>query len=133
MSYMDDARRLRPLIEKAVQSLDDADAVDAVTLYPHWAAGVSYTTGQRIQNKGILYTVLQDHVSQTGWEPSAASSLFAMVLIPDDGTIPEWEQPESTNPYSRGDKVRHLGKIWISDLDNNVWEPGVYGWTEVEK
>ena len=133
MSYMDEARRLRPLIEKAVQSLDDADAVEAVTLYPHWASGASYTAGQRVQDKGILYTVLQDHVSQPGWEPSVAPSLFAKVLIPDDGTIPEWEQPESTNPYSRGDEVRHLGKIWISDLDNNVWEPGVYGWTEVEK
>ena len=133
MSYMDDARRLRPLIEKAVQSLDDADAVEAVTLHPNWAAGASYTAGQRVQDKGILYTVLQDHASQPGWEPSVAPSLFAKVLIPDDGTIPKWEQPESTNPYSRGDKIRHLGKIWISDLDNNVWEPGVYGWTEVEE
>lgn len=133
MSYMDDARRLRPLIEKAVQSLDDVEALEAVTLYPHWAAGVSYTAWQRVQHKGILYTVLQDHVSQVVWEPGAAPSLFAKVLIPDDGTIPEWEQPESTNPYSKGDKVRHQGKIWISDLDNNVWEPGVYGWTEVKE
>lgn len=133
MSYTDDARRLRPLIEKAVQSLDDADAVEAVTLYPHWAAGVSYTAGQRVQHKGILYTVLQEHVSQTVWEPGAAPSLFAKVLIPDDGTIPEWEQPESTNPYSKGDKVTHNGKTWVSDIDGNVWEPGVYGWTEVSE
>ncbi len=21
-------------------------------------------------------------------------------------------------------------RVWVSDLDNNVWEPGVYGWTE---
>lgn len=133
MSYINDARRLRPLIEKAVQSLPDTDAVEAVTLYPHWTAGTSYTEGQRVQDKGILYAVLQNHAAQPGWEPSAAPSLYAKVLILDDGTIPEWEQPESTNPYSRGDKVRHAGKVWVSDLDNNVWEPGVYGWTEVEK
>ena len=24
------------------------------------------------------------------------------------------------------------GKTWISDIDNNVWEPGVYGWTELD-
>ena len=132
MSCMDNARRLRPLIEKAVQSLDDEDAVEAVTLYPHWAAGVRYTAGQRVQDGGILYTVLQNHVSQPGWEPGAAPSLFAKVLVPDDGTIPEWEQPESTNPYFKGDKVTHNGKIWVSDIDGNVWEPGVYGWTEVE-
>ena len=23
------------------------------------------------------------------------------------------------------------GKTGIADIDNNVWEPGVYGWTEV--
>ena len=41
-----------------------------------------------------------------------------------------WEQPDSTNPYMAGDKVTHNGKTWVSDIDNNVWEPGVYGWTE---
>lgn len=29
-----------------------------------------------------------------------------------------------------GDKVAHNGKTWVSDVDNNVWEPGVYGWIE---
>ena len=60
-----------------------------------------------------------------------APSLFAKVLIPDTDTIPEWEQPDSTNPYAKGDKVTHNGKTWISTADGNVWEPGVYGWEEV--
>ena len=33
---------------------------------------------------------------------------------------------------SAGAKVSHSEKKWTSDLDNNVWEPGVYGWTEVK-
>ena len=45
-------------------------------------------------------------------------------------TIPEWVQPDSTNSYSKGDKVTHNGKTWVSDIDNNVWEPGVYVWTD---
>jgi hypothetical protein len=53
------------------------------------------------------------------------------VLIPDPDVIPEWEQPDSTNPYMKGDKVAHNSKTWVSDVDNNVWEPGVYGWTEM--
>ena len=40
-------------------------------------------------------------------------------------------QPDSTNPYAKGDKVTHNGKTWQSTTDNNVWEPGVYGWEEV--
>ena len=131
MSYMDEACRLRPLIEKAVQSLEDADALEAVTLYPHWTPGMEYAAGQRLQYQDILYTVLTAHTSQADWTPDAAPSLFAKVLIPDPAVVPAWEQPESTNPYMAGDKVSHNGKIWASDIDNNVWEPGVYGWTEV--
>lgn len=131
MSYIEEARALRPLIEKAVQSLDDTDALNAVTLYPHWAAGVDYPAGQRVQCGGTLYTVLTAHTSQADWTPDAAPSLFAKVLIPDETEVPAWEQPESTNPYMTGDKVTHNGKTWVSDLDGNVWEPGVYGWTEV--
>ena len=47
-------------------------------------------------------------------------SLFAEVLIPDSSTVPEWEQPDSTNPYVKGDKVTHNGKTWISTADGNV-------------
>ena len=80
---------------------------------------------------GTLYKCLQAHTSQSTWTPADAPSLWAKVLIPTPGEIPDWEQPSSTNPYAKGDKVKHNGKIWISNLDGNVWEPGVYGWTEV--
>ena len=132
MTLVEKARELGALIEKAVQSLDDKDALECVCLYEKWSGdGVQYTAGQRVQDDGILYTVLQAHTSQPDWKPADAPSLFAKVLIPDPTVIPEWEQPESTNPYSKGDKVTHNGKIWVSDIDGNVWEPGVYGWTEV--
>lgn len=123
---------LRKLIEKAVQLLDDSDALEAVTLYEKWSGdSKQYKAGQRLQHEGILYTVLQDHTSQPTWTPTDAPSLFAKVLIPDPTVIPEWEQPDSTNPFMKGNKVTHNGKTWISDIDNNVWEPGVYGWHEV--
>ena len=132
MTLIEKARELRALIEKAVQSLDDKDALECVCLYEKWSGdSVQYTAGQRVQDDGILYTVLQAHTSQPDWKPADAPSLFAKVLIPDPTVIPEWEQPESTNPYAKGDKVAHNGKTWVSDIDGNVWEPGVYGWQEV--
>lgn len=126
-----EALKLRHHIETAVQSLPDSEALDAVTLHPEWAAGVDYATGHKVQHGGKLWRCLQAHTSQTGWEPDIAPSLWANVLIPDETVVPEWEQPDSTNPYSAGDKVTHNGKAWVSDIDNNVWEPGVYGWSEV--
>lgn len=135
MTLVEKARELRKILEKAMteaQSLTDAEAITATCLHPKWNGdGVQYTAGQRVQDDGILYTVLQAHTSQPNWKPTAAPSLFAKVLIPDPTVIPEWEQPESTNPYSKGDKVMHNSKTWVSDIDGNVWEPGVYGWTEV--
>ena len=45
---------------------------------------------------------------------------------------PAWVQPTGAHDaYSKGDKVTHNGKRWTSTADANVWEPGVYGWTEV--
>ena len=135
MTLVEKARELRKILEKAMtdaQSITDAEAITATCLHPKWSGdGVQYTVGQRVQYDGVLYTVLQAHTSQSDWKPAAAPSLFAKVLIPDPTVIPEWEQPESTNPYAKGDKVAHNGKTWVSDIDGNVWEPGVYGWTEV--
>ena len=113
-------------------SVDDNTALRMLEFYPEWASGVAYTTGYKVQRSGKLWRCLQDHTSQGGWEPESAPSLWAKVLIPDENVVPEWEQPDSTNPYSAGDMVTHNGKTWVSEIDNNVWEPGVYGWTETE-
>ena len=110
----------------------DEQALAVPVLYPAWRSGVNYAAGIRVLYNGTLYKVLTAHTSQDDWTPDAAPSLFAKVLIPDETIIPEWEQPDSTNPYSAGDKVTHNGKTWVSDIDNNVWEPSVYGWTELD-
>lgn len=130
MSLTDLARKLRPLIEKAVQSLEDADALEGIQLFPKWATGVTYTTGSRVCYGDKLYKVLQDHTSQDGWAPDVAPSLFALVLIPDATVIPDWIQPDSTNGYSVGDRVRFEGAVYESLIDYNVWSPTAYpnGW-----
>ena len=127
-----EAKAIVAALVKLRESATDEQALFVPVLYPAWRSGVDYVTGQRVLHGGVLYKALQDHTSQDDWTPEAAPSLFAKVLIPDAETIPEWEQPDSTNPYSKGDKVTHNGKTWTSDIDNNVWEPGVYGWTETK-
>ena len=126
-----DATHYRHIIEQASQSLPDDTALTAVCLHPEWAENTAYTIGYKVQHNGHLYRCVQDHTSLTGWEPENAAALWAKVLIPDATVIPAWEQPNSTNPYMAGDKVAHNDKTWVSNIDNNVWEPGVYGWTEV--
>ena len=136
------SERTRPLTAEEVTAMlirqqintiavDDNTALRMVEFYPEWATDTAYTVGYKVQRSGKLWRCLQAHTSQDGWEPESTPSLWAKVLIPDPDVIPEWEQPDSTNPYSAGDKVTHNGKTWVSDIDNNVWEPGVYGWSEV--
>lgn len=132
MNHIENARRLRPIIERAMQSIDGQDALDAVGLYPAWASGVGYTVGDKVRYGDVLYRCLMGHTSQDTWTPDTSPSLWAQVLA-EDGKILPWQQPDSTNAYSKGDKVMHAGKTWVSDVDGNVWEPGVYGWTEIVK
>ena len=132
MTLIELARKLRPFIEKAAAFLDDVDALEAVDLFPNWDGDDhEYKVDDRVKFEGTLYRCLQAHTSQAGWTPVAAPSLWAKVLIPDPDVVPDWEQPGSTNPYMQGDKVRFNDKVWVSTIDNNVWQPGVYGWEEV--
>lgn len=123
----------RMLIDQQINSItvDDNTALRMLEFYPEWATDTDYAAGFKVQYGGKLYKCLTAHTSQADWTPDAAPSLWAKVLIPDPEVIPEWEQPGSTNPYMAGDKVQHNGKTWVSTVDNNVWAPGVFGWTEV--
>lgn len=122
--------RIRALIEKASTSLEDGDAMEAVELFPAWAAGVAYAVGQRIQYGGKLYKCVQGHTSQADWTPDATPALWTEVAKP--GEIPVWKQPTGAqDAYNTGDRVHYPdadGAIYISTVDNNVWEPTVYGW-----
>lgn len=122
--------KLRELIERAAASLTDTDALNGVELFPVWATDTAYAVGDRVSYDGTLYKCLTAHTSQTTWTPDVSPSLWVRV---DDPSIewPEWVQPlGSTDAYAQGAKVSHNNKHWISDVDGNVWEPGVAMWTE---
>lgn len=134
MNIVDKATAYRGVIEKAMQFVDDTVALEVPALTQAWDGnGVQYKVDQRLRYGDTLYRVIQAHTSQTDWAPDTAVSLFAKVLIPSADTIPEWEQPDSTNPYMKGDKVMFEGKVYESLIDNNVWSPTAYpaGWKEV--
>lgn len=126
------AVRYRKAIEAGSQSYADEMALEVPELFPEWSSATAYDVDVRVRYNGVLYRCLQPHTAQSDWTPVAAPSLWAKVLIEDPNVIPEWEQPDSTNPYQIGDTVHHNGKVWECVVPNNVWEPGVYGWVEVK-
>ena len=132
----DQARQMRKPLEGQTNDMTDEEILNYPDFVEKWKSGQTYSVGKRLEYNGTIYKVLQDHTSQDDWTPDTAPSLFTKVLIPDENIIPEWEQPDSTNPYMAGDKVTLNGKTWESLVDNNVWEPGATGteslWKEVE-
>ncbi len=121
-------------------NLSDEQALQVPLMFPKWQVGKAYVVGDRVLYLGVLYKVLQAHTSQDGWQPDVAPSLFAKNLIVKDEQgeqvdIPEWVQPDSTNPYMIGDKVKFEGKVYQSLIDNNVWSPSDHpqGWEEVNE
>lgn len=116
-------------VQTAIAYLSDDQALTVKNLYMDWNEnGISYSVGDRVNYNGVLYKCLQAHTSQSDWDPEAAPSLWTKILAGQEGiAIGEWVQPESTNPYSKGDKVTHNGKTWESLIDGNVWEPGAQG------
>ena len=117
------------------ETLSDAQALQVPMLFDEFDGnGVAYEVGKRVLYNDILYKVIQAHTSQAEWTPVAAPSLFAKVINETiDGSIPEFEQPDSTNPYMKGDRVLFNGKVYESLIDNNVYSPEAYpaGWKEV--
>lgn len=120
------------MIEQQINNLtvDDDTAVRMTEYFPQWTEGTAYPEGHKVQYAESLYRCITAHTSTADWTPTAAPSLWAKVLTSASGQALPWEQPDSTNPYATGDKVTHNGKLWVSTVDQNVWEPGVYGWSE---
>ena len=133
--YLEAAQKIRATMDTAAGMLTDEQAVKVVALFPLWNPQATYAVGDRVRYAGTLYRCLQPHTAQEPWNPADAPSLWAKVLTDPSGAILPWEQPDSTNPYMKGDKVTHNGKTWESLVDNNVWEPGAVGteslWKEV--
>ena len=51
---------------------------------------------------------------------------------PEPNTYPAWIQPlGAQDAYQIGDRVAHNNLNWESTHANNVWEPGVFGWTQI--
>lgn len=126
------------LVKTSRPLVTDEFALQTIDMFPRWEDNIGKTITNddiakglnRYQHNGELYKVVQPTVFQTQYEPGAegTSSIFVKISLEE---WPEWIQPTgSHDAYAKGDKVTHNSKKWISDVDANVWEPGVYGWTE---
>lgn len=124
---------VKKMLKSSTEELSDEDALEVAALFPTWKQKLEekkeVPVGLRLWYDGKLYKVIQPHTPQEDWTPDITNSLYVEVSIAE---IPDWVQPISAETaYHLNDKVKHNNKQWISTEENNVWEPGVYGWREL--
>jgi len=82
----------------------------------------AYMTGDRVLFNGEVYI---SKIDNNVWSPD----VYGWELESSGEEYPEWVQPTGAHDaYALGAIVAHNGQLWISTVDANVWEPGVYGW-----
>ena len=101
---------LAMLIPQQINTLavDDNTALRMLDFYPEWAAGQDYTAGYKVKRGGKLWSCLQAHTSQTGWEPENVQALWTEICETHNGTLAD------PIPYS-GNMALESGKYYIQD------------------
>lgn len=133
LTYEESLIKIAKLVAKQVT--DDTQALDIQEFYEEWVSETEYQKDQYIRYHEVLYKVLADHTSQKTWKPDITPSLYTKVLTDPTGeTVLDWVQPDSTNAYMKGDRVKFEEHIYESLIDNNIWSPSAYpsGWQLIE-
>ena len=123
----------RMFVNSQVSVMSYEQMLEVKMLFDEWTIGHNYSTGDVVRYSGGLYQALQNSIAQEIYPPDTYTSGWKRIGEPNEEGIYPWSQPlGATDAYKLGYKVSHKGKTWESTIANGVWEPGVYGWKEVE-
>lgn len=128
--YYDVMEAVKKMFSTDTEEMTDEEALGVAALFPTWHSqiGRQVAVGTRLWDDGKLWKVIQPHTVQENWRPADAISLFVEVSIEE---WPEWVQPTgATDAYRLGAQVTHNDLHWVSEIDYNTYEPGVYGWRQ---
>jgi hypothetical protein len=133
MNYIEYARKLRPIIEQAAASLDDATASEAVVLFPPLKGDSSLVkSGTRINWKGTIKRATVDLWDTFENNPDNAPSLWEDIsykegyrIIPDVITV--------GTAFAKDECGWWKDVLYKSLIDANVYTPEAYpaGWEQV--
>lgn len=133
------ARQLRKALELLINStkLTESQSMEISDIYQAWETklkrkeevkvGEILRYGLNADNETQLYSVLQEHTPQIDWTPDITPALYKKIGFAEDD-MPIWTQPYGqTDAYMKGDVVSHNDKLWVSNIDFNVWKPSPDG------
>ena len=135
MNHIENARKLRPVIERASASLDDQTASTAAALFPRLKRdGKLIPAGTRINWNGTVKKAAVDLWDTAENNPNNAPSLWQDIeykegyrIIPDTLTV--------TTAFAKDECGWWDGVLYRSLFEGNVYTPAVYpaGWEKVKE
>ncbi len=133
MTLLEPAYKLRPIIEEAVQSLDERTASMAVTMFPKLKANGKWVKAEKVINwNGTLKRAAADLLDTAENTPDAAPNLWEDIAYKEGyRVIPEIITAGTA--FAFGEVGWWGEKLYKSRLEANVWTPDVNpdGWEEV--
>lgn len=113
MNYVTEARKLRPIIEQAMQSINGNDALTARSMYPTFESIIGKTVkhGFKFTHGGKLWRTEQPEMTiQEHYAPGMGTeSLYSEVCETHAGTL------EDPIPYN-GNMALESGKYYMQDV-----------------
>ena len=129
--YLEEAKEYRKAIDTFAKNQNDETLIDNKVAFEFWRAGINAEKDKIYRYGENIYKCIQPHTTQEDWTPDKVPALFVKISLEE---FPQWVQPVGAeDAYMKGPKVSDEGEHWISDIDNNVWKPGVYGWSKYPK
>lgn len=131
------AQQLNRALAMFANTLPEEQALEIASVYPLWEPSRTYKAGEYVRHglnqdgEPQVFRVVQAHTSQSDWMPSdSTASLFKKLGFTGNGT-PVWVQPMGAHDaYQKDDIVSHVGELFVSTINGNVWAPGVHGWVK---
>lgn len=109
------------IIEEWVEGATDEEIVERQDVLKEWEPGQDYKQGQAVQYEGKPYRIVQAHVSQAYYPPSAdTQALYTDITRTKE--LMEWVQPTGVHDaYMKGDRyVDEEGIVWEANSDHVV-------------
>ena len=133
MTYIEQARKLRPLIEQAAASLPDKEASEGAALFPRLKGdGSLVSAGTRICWNGTIKRAAVDLWDTDANTPDAAPTLWEDIAYRQGYRIIP-ETITAGTAFAQGEFGWWGDVLYKSLIASNVWTPDAYpaGWEAV--
>lgn len=85
--WTDAALKVKPILQKGAQHLDDAEALEVKGIYDEWEAGVEVKVHEKRTWDDKLYRCRQAHTTEKSFPPPMIPALWVVIDEENAGTI----------------------------------------------